>query len=293
MTERTKRAPCSASQVRAPLDALVGQARCTDFLPHEEPGAGPLILVVDDDRGMRKCLRATLTDHDFRVVDAETGAEALSQAVRHNPDLVLLDLGLPDVDGIQLTRKLRDRTAAPILIISARDEENDKVVALDAGANDFLTKPFGTGELLARIRVWLRQTPKATAESLDSNVSVGELGIDFGRRLAFAGDREVRLTPTQYRLFELLMRNAGKIMTHEQILFTVWGPEYTKETQYLRVYMGQLRQKFEHDPARPHHLITEPGVGYRLCTTWTGPRYGSHEPGRGGTGTSGVLRQFG
>ncbi len=250
---------------------MIGQTRCSepsnDDLPAGAgPSAMPLILVVEDDRRMRKYLRATLVDQRFRVVDAETGAEGLIQASGHNPDLVLLDFGLPDFDGIHVTTKLREWTAAPILMISARDEEYDKVAALDAGANDYLTKPFGTSELLARIRVWLRQTQRAGSDTLDSNLEVGELRIDFGRRLAFVGEREVRLTPTQYKLFGTLMRNAGKVLTHEQILFTVWGPAYTKETQYLRVYMGQLRQKFEDDPARPRYLITEPGVGYRLRT---------------------------
>jgi two-component system KDP operon response regulator KdpE len=251
---------------------IIGEARCAEPSTVDEAqdaaaSVMPLVLIVEDDRRMRKYLRATLADQRFRVVDAETGGEALVQAQGHNPDLILLDFGLPDIDGIHVTTKLREWTAAPILMISARDEEYDKVAALDAGANDYLTKPFGTGELLARIRVWLRQTQRATSDSLDSNLEVGVLRIDFSRRLAFVGEREVRLTPTQYKLFGTLMRNAGKVLTHEQILFTVWGPAYTKETQYLRVYMGQLRQKFEEDPARPRYLITEPGVGYRLRTS--------------------------
>jgi two-component system KDP operon response regulator KdpE len=224
----------------------------------------PLILVVEDERHMRAYLRATLSDQRFRIAEAETGTEGLAQAAGHNPDFVVLDLGLPDMDGIEVTTKLREWTAVPILILSARAEEGEKIAALDAGANDYLTKPFGTGELLARIRVWLRQSQRADADSLGSVLEVGNLRIDFAKRLAFAGDREVRLTPTQYKLFGTLMRNAGKILTHEQILFTVWGPAYTKETQYLRVYMGQLRQKFEKEPARPRYLITEPGIGYRL-----------------------------
>jgi two-component system KDP operon response regulator KdpE len=224
----------------------------------------PLILVVEDDRRMRKYLRGTLTDQRLRVVETETGAEALVQASAHNPDLVVLDFGLPDIDGIQVTTKLREWTAAPIVILSARDEEFDKVAALDAGANDYLTKPFGTGELLARIRVWLRHTQRAHPDSLQPTLDVGGFRIDFDKRLAFVDGREVRLTPTQYKLFATMMRNAGKVLTHEQILFAVWGPAYTRETQYLRVYMGQLRQKFEQDPARPRHFLTEPGIGYRL-----------------------------
>jgi len=224
----------------------------------------PLVLVVEDDKRMRAYLQATLSDQRFRVAEAETGAEALTQAAGHNPDFVVLDLGLPDMDGIEVTTKLREWTPVPILILSVRGEEAAKIAALDAGANDYLTKPFGTGELLARIRVWLRQSQRADADSLSSVLVVGDLRIDFAKRLAFAGTREVRLTMTQYKLFGTLMRNAGKILTHEQILFTVWGPAYTKETSYLRVYMGQLRQKFEKDPARPRYLITEPGIGYRL-----------------------------
>jgi two-component system, OmpR family, KDP operon response regulator KdpE len=228
------------------------------------PSIAPLVLLVEDDRGMRKYLRATLSDQRLRVVETATGAEGLVQATAHNPDLVLLDLVLPDMNGIQVTTKLREWTAAPILILSARDEEFEKIAALDAGANDFLTKPFGTGELLARVRVWLRHTQRATSDSLSSVLDVGELRIDFARRLAFVAGRSVRLTPTQYKLLAMMMRNAGKVLTHEQILFNVWGPAYTRETQYLRVYMGQLRQKLEADPARPRYFITEPGVGYRL-----------------------------
>jgi two-component system KDP operon response regulator KdpE len=252
------------SQTRSLDPRLVAAPPPAGEPPSEVSVLMPLVLVVEDDRRMRKYLRATLADQRFRVVDAENGSQGLVQASGHNPDLVILDYGLPDFDGIQVTTKLREWTAAPILMLSARDEEYDKVAALDAGANDYLTKPFGTGELLARIRVWLRHTQRATADSLDSILEVGELRIDFARRLAFVGEREVRLTPTQYKLFGTMMRNAGKVLTHEQILFTVWGPAYTRETQYLRVYMGQLRQKLEGDPARPRYLVTEPGVGYRL-----------------------------
>jgi two-component system KDP operon response regulator KdpE len=232
--------------------------------PPRTQGLVPLVLLAEDDPGMRKYLRVTLGDQSLRVIETESGAEALMQAAAHNPDLVLLDLGLPDMDGIQVTRKLREWSTAPILIVSVQDDERDKITALDAGANDFLTKPFGTGELLARIRVWLRHTQRAASDSLTSVLDVANLRIDFGNRLAFVDGREVRLTPTQYKLFAMLMRNAGKVLTHEEILRSVWGPAYTKETQYLRVYMGQLRSKFEADSARPQHLITEPGVGYRL-----------------------------
>jgi two-component system KDP operon response regulator KdpE len=226
--------------------------------------ASPLVLLVEDDRGMRKYLHATLSDQAFRVVETETGAEALAQASAHNPDLVVLDFGLPDLDAIQVTTRLREWTSAPILILSARDEEHGKIAALDAGANDYVTKPVRTGELLARIRVWLRHARCAHAVSPSGMLRLGGLSLDLAERRATVDGRPVRLTPTQYKLFATLMQSGGKILTHEQILHAVWGPSYTKATQYLRVYMGQLRRKFENDPARPKYFLTEPGVGYRL-----------------------------
>jgi two-component system KDP operon response regulator KdpE len=245
--------------------AMDASASPTDERP---PGAArpliPLVLVVEDDRRMRKYLQTTLRDHHFRVVEASTGAEALTQAASHNPDMVILDLVLPDLDGVHVTARLREWTAVPILVLSAHDQERDKVTVLDAGANDFLTKPFATGELLARMRVWLRHMQRAEPDSLRSILDIGALRIDFEKRLAFVSGAEVRLTPTQYKLLTVMMRNAGKVMTHEQILFQVWGPAYTKETQYLRVYINKLRQKLEKDPARPRYFVTEPGIGYRL-----------------------------
>ncbi len=232
--------------------------------PGGAPSHAPLVLLVEGDRTMRKYLRATLVEQRLRVIETKTGAEALSQAAAHNPDLVVLDFGLPDIDGIEVTMKLREWSAAPILVLSACDEEPEIIAALDAGANDYLSKPFNTGEFLARIRVWLRQTQRARADSLSSVLDVGSLRIDFGKRLAFMNGVEVRLPPTQYKLFAAFMRNAGKVLTHEQILLTVWGPAYTRETQYLRVYMGRLRKKFEEDPTRPRFFVNEPGVGYRL-----------------------------
>jgi two-component system KDP operon response regulator KdpE len=239
--------------------------------PHKTPGQGsstrgatPLVLVVDDDRRMRAFLRTTLSDRGLRVLTAETGNEGVAQTAAHNPDFVVLDLGLPDIDGIEVTTRVREWSTVPILILSAHGEEAQKVAALDAGANDYLTKPFGTDELLARMRVWLRQAQRPDPDSPTTVLEVGHLRIDFEKRLVFAAGEEVHLTPTQYKLFGTLMRNAGKILTHEQILHMVWGPAYTKETQYLRVYMVQLRQKLEKDPAQPRFLITEPGVGYRL-----------------------------
>jgi two-component system KDP operon response regulator KdpE len=237
-------------------------------IPEAPPGPPrsmmPLVLVVEDDSRMRNYLHSTLSDQRFRVLDAGTGSEGLILAAGHNPDLVVLDFALPDVNGVHVTTRLREWTPTPILILSAHDDARDKVAALDAGANDYLIKPFATSELLARIRVWLRHMQRAGADSLHSVLDVGVLRIDFERRLVFVSGREVRLTPTQYKLFGVMMRNAGKVLTHEQLLFMVWGPAYTKETQYLRVYMGKLRHKLEQDPARPRYFITEPGVGYRL-----------------------------
>jgi len=182
----------------------------------------------------------------------------------------LLDFVLPDLDGIRVTTKLREHTAAPILVISARNDEHDKIAALDAGANDFLTKPFGTKELLARMRVWLRQEHRPASDAPGPDVEGGELRIDHEARLAYVRGREVRLTPTQYKLFATLMRNPDRVLTHEQLLQTVWGAAYVQETQYLRVYMGQLRHKFEEDPSRPRYFVTEAGVGYRLRTSHFG-----------------------
>ncbi|MCL2448254.1 MAG: response regulator [Polyangiaceae bacterium] len=243
--------------------AELGQKAQARAAPTRRPPM-PVVLVAEDDARMRRYLRATLADQNFRVVDAETGAQALSQASGHNPDLVVLDFELPDFDAIAVTKRLREWTAAPIVVLSVHDAEREKIAVLDAGANDFLSKPFSTGELLARIRVWLRHTQRSEADPLESSLEVGNLRMDFEKRLVTVRGREVRLTPMQYKLLGVMMRHAGKVLTHEQILFMVWGPAYTKETQYLRVYMGKLRQKLEDEPARPRYFITEPGVGYRL-----------------------------
>jgi two-component system KDP operon response regulator KdpE len=224
----------------------------------------PVVLVAEDHAQMRRYLAATLRAAEFRVVEADGGARAIAQATSHNPDLVLL--GLTEAEAIRVTSQLREWTSAPVLILSTRDGEDEKVAALDAGANDYLIKPFGTGELLARMRVWLRQTQRGNGEPLGAVLEVGDLRIDFARRICIAGDREVRLTPTEYKLFGILMKDAGKVLTHEHILLKVWGPRYTRERQYLRVYMGHLRQKLEKDPAHPRYIVTEAGVGYRLRT---------------------------
>ncbi len=224
----------------------------------------PLVLLAESDARMRAYLRNVLCEHRMRVVEAETGTQGLAQAIAYNPDIVVLDYGLPDLNGMQVTTKLREWSEAPIFILSTRDDGQQMIPTLDSGANEFLTRPFGTGELLARIRVWLRHRQRANVHSLGTVLEVGQLRIDLGKLQASVRGREIRLTPRQYKLFETMMRNAGKVLTHEQIMTTVWGPSHTSATQYLRVYMGQLRRKFEVDPTRPHYFLTEPGVGYRL-----------------------------
>jgi|HubBroStandDraft_1064217.scaffolds.fasta_scaffold74805_2 two-component system, OmpR family, KDP operon response regulator KdpE len=253
----------SSDECRRIRDGREVSATSKDEGPHDQ-AVMPLVLVVDDDARMRTYLVATFSDQGFHVVDAESGARGLEQAKGYNPDLVVLDFALPDLDGLEVTTRLRAWTPVPILILSAYDDDQHKIAILDAGANDFLTKPFSTGELLARIRVWLRYIQQANVDSTATVLDVGELRIDFAKRTAYARGTQVRLTPTQFKLFGAMMRNADKILTHEEILTMVWGRVYASQTQYLRVYMGKLRQMFEIDPARPRHFVTEPGVGYRL-----------------------------
>jgi len=224
----------------------------------------PRILVVEDEPQMQKFLRASLTSHGYRVVESSTGGDGLLQAQTHNPDLVLLDLGLPDMDGLEVTKGLRAWTATPIIVISARGQEEDKIRALDEGADDYLTKPFSTGELMARIRVALRHKARAGVDRAEPVLAVGGLKMDLDKRQVFVEETEVHLTPIEYKLLTVLMKNAGKVLTHRQLLKEVWGPAYANQTQYLRVYMVQLRHKLEREPARPRYLVTEPGVGYRL-----------------------------
>jgi two-component system, OmpR family, KDP operon response regulator KdpE len=224
--------------------------------------AGPLILMIEDERQMRRFLRVSLGANDYRLLEAETAADGLAQAAQYNPDLILLDLGLPDLDGLSVTERLREWSRAPIIVISARGQEEDKIKALDAGADDYLTKPFGVGELLARMRVALRHA--ASTDQGSSELTIGELKVDLGRRQVLLSGSEVHLTPIEYKLLATLVKHAGKVLTHRQLLKEVWGPSYGEQTQYLRVYMGQLRHKLEADPSRPRYLVTEAGVGYRL-----------------------------
>ena len=223
----------------------------------------PLVLVVDDEPQVVRFLRATLPAQGYRLIEATTGQQGIVEASTRAPDLILLDLGLPDVDGVEVTRRLRLWSGTPIIVLSARGQENDKIQALDAGADDYLTKPFGTGELLARMRVALRNAARTAGEG-EPVFTAGELRVDLGARRVFVGDEEVHLTRTEYNLLATLVKHAGKVLTHRQLLKEVWGPGSVGESHYLRVYMGQLRHKLERDPARPRYLLTETGVGYRL-----------------------------
>ncbi|MDB4946304.1 MAG: sensor histidine kinase [Labilithrix sp.] len=222
------------------------------------------ILVIEDEPTMQKFLRVSLGAEGYRVVEAGKGQEGLELARTHNPELVLLDLGLPDMDGVDVTRKLREWSTKPIIVISARGQEDDKIRALDAGADDYLTKPFATGELMARIRVAMRRNARAGQEKPEPMLVVGAIRLDLDRRQVFVDQREVHLTPNEYKLLAVLMKNAGRVLTHRHLLKEVWGPAYATQTQYLRVYMVQLRHKLEEESARPRYLVTEPGVGYRL-----------------------------
>ena len=225
---------------------------------------GALVLVIEDEPPMRRFLRAMLRASGYQVVEAETAREGLVQAAGRNPEVILLDLGLPDADGVEVARQLRRTTGAPIIVISARGKEADKVAALDNGADDYLTKPFGAPELLARIRVALRRAA-APGDGVPMPVfASGELRVDLARREVLRGGEPVHLTPTEYKLLAALIRKAGKVVTHRQLLHDVWGANYEDQTHYLRVYMGQLRHKLERDPTRPRLLTTEAGVGYRL-----------------------------
>jgi two-component system KDP operon response regulator KdpE len=224
----------------------------------------PLVLLIEDEPQMRRFLRAALGGHDYRLVEAATAKEGLAQAAGRNPDVILLDLGLPDTDGLEVTRQLREWTRTPIIVLSARGREQDKVAALDLGADDYLTKPFGVEELLARIRVALRHASLQPGDAPDPVFEMGELKVDLAQRQVFRAGQQLHLTPTEYRLLVALVRHAGKLLTHRQLLQEVWGSNFITQTHYLRIYIMQLRQKIEPDPTRPRLLLTEPGVGYRF-----------------------------
>ncbi|MGZ8397527.1 MAG: response regulator [Gemmatimonadales bacterium] len=224
----------------------------------------PLLLLIEDEAPMRRFLRAAMTGHDYRLVEAATAKEGLAQAASRNPDVILLDLGLPDADGLEVTRQLREWSSTPIIVLSARGQEQDKVRALDLGADDYITKPFGVEELLARIRVALRHASLPPGGAPEPVFTAGDLTVDLAKRQVLRGGQEVHLTPTEYKLLVALIRHAGKLLTHRQLLQEVWGNNYINQTHYLRIYVMQLRQKIEPDPTQPRLLLTEPGVGYRF-----------------------------
>jgi two-component system KDP operon response regulator KdpE len=223
----------------------------------------PVIIIIEDDPPIRRFLRTGLTAHQFTVFEADSGQRGIIEAGMRKPDLVILDLGLPDMDGVAVIQAIRQWSKLPIIILSARSTEHYKIEALDAGADDYLTKPFGFGELLARIRVALRHSQVTGTEQTDI-FNVGELTVDLAKRQVFLNNAEIHLTPIQYRLLSVLVKNAGKVLTHHYILKEVWGPSYLENSHYLRIYMSQLRQKLEADPTQPKYLLTESGVGYRL-----------------------------
>jgi two-component system KDP operon response regulator KdpE len=224
----------------------------------------PVIVLIEDEPQIRRFLRATLGGQGYRLYEVTTGADALIEVAQRQPDVVILDLGLPDMDGIEVIRRLREWSTAPIIVLSARGQERDKVMALDAGADDYVAKPFSAGELLARIRVALRHTAGASHEGSEATFKVGELEVDLLRRHVSVRGGEVKLTPIEYKLLTTLVRHAGKVVTHQQLLREVWGPSHDDQSHYVRVYMAHLRHKLEAEPARPRYLLTEPGVGYRL-----------------------------
>lgn len=227
--------------------------------------AQPRILLVEDEQAIRKFLRTELSAANYQLDEASTADQAIKHAEQSPPDLVILDLGLPDMDGQEVIQQLRKWLSAPIIVLSARDQDQEKIRALDNGANDYLTKPFSTGELMARVRVALRHVEHLAENAGATSFECGELKVDLAARRVFVGDLEVHLTPIEYKLLTILVRHAGRVLTHRQLLEQVWGPQQTRETHYLRVFMASLRRKLEADPARPKYLLTEQGVGYRMA----------------------------
>jgi len=219
------------------------------------------VLVVDDETSIRRYLRAALSAQGFTIYEATNGQEAVNAVIANRPDIIILDLGLPDFDGIEVTRRLREWSQTPIIILSVREAESDKIAALDAGADDYLTKPFSSGELMARMRVAMRRLASKSDEPV---LQVDNLKMDLPRRLVTVNDKEISLTPTEYDILRLLLQNAGKVLTHRQLLRQVWGTAYESEMHLLRVNISNLRGKIESDPGRPKYIVTEPGVGYRL-----------------------------
>jgi two-component system KDP operon response regulator KdpE len=231
---------------------------------------GPVIVCIEDDPQIRRFLRTGLGSQGYQVFEADTGKQGCIEVGLRKTDLVILDLGLPDMDGAEVVRRLREWTNLPIIVLSARSRETDKITALDAGADDYLTKPFGLGELLARIRVALRHAATTSSIDADQTFSVAGLRVDLAKRQVSVNDEPVHLTPIEYRLLAVLIKHAGKVLTHRQLLKEVWGPAHIEHSHYLRVYMTQLRHKLEADPTQPRFLLTEAGVGYRLVDEQSG-----------------------
>ena len=230
-------------------------------MPQELPRIPQVALIIDDEPQIRRLLRITLEANGYRVVDAATGHDGLVQAAQRRPDAILLDLGLPDLEGGEVLKRLREWTHAPVIILSVRDREDDKVAALDAGADDYVTKPFNSAELLARLRAALRH---GQPQGVDAIFHAGHLEVDLARRLVRKSGEEVKLTPIEYSLLRLLVTHAGKVLTHRQLLTEVWGAKAIEQTHYLRVHIAHLREKLEPNPSAPELIITEPAVGYRL-----------------------------
>lgn len=222
---------------------------------------GPVALVIDDEPQIRRLLRVRLEANGYRVFDAPNGNEGLAQAAQRRPDVVLLDLGLPDMDGFEVLKRLREWSRVPVVVLTVRDHEDDKIHALDSGADDYVTKPFGTGELLARLRAAMRHTQGQPADAL---FTLGNLEVDLAARVVRRRGAEVKLTPTEYALLRLFVVHRGKVLTHRQLLMDVWGPKAGSQTHYLRVHIAHLREKVEDDPSQPSLILTEPAIGYRL-----------------------------
>jgi two-component system, OmpR family, KDP operon response regulator KdpE len=222
---------------------------------------GARILLIDDETEIRKMLKVALGAHGYELLEAQAGREGVERAALERPDLILLDMGLPDMDGVEVINAIREWSSVPIIILSVREQESQKILALDAGANDYVTKPFHMGELTARIRAALRALLPGHSDPV---IEVGELRVDLAHRRTSIKGAEIRLTPTEYEVLKHLAVNAGKVLTHKQLLKQVWGDDFTPDVQYLRVYIGQLRKKIEPDPSQPRYILTEPGVGYRL-----------------------------
>jgi two-component system, OmpR family, KDP operon response regulator KdpE len=223
----------------------------------------PIVVLIEDEPQMRRFLRAVLPSQGIELFEADTGQRGLVEIGLRRPDVVVLDLGLPDIGGVEVVRRLREWSEVPVIILSARSDEADKVAALDAGADDYLTKPFGVGELLARLRVAMRRAARASDGS--HVFAAGPIKVDLNARRVELSGEVVHLTPLEYRLLSMLVRHAGKVLTHRHLLKEIWGPSHVEDAHYLRIYMAQLRRKLEDDPAQPRYLITEPGVGYRLA----------------------------